>query len=257
MKITWNGLTDKGSVREANEDSVYLNGDIVSMQDNFQSAVYKGDITGNVLCFAVADGMGGHEAGEIASRMTLEMLSDEISRNGARFLKDPELIKTSITGISGEINRYAASTAKWGMGTTLVGLIFNDEKFFVYNVGDSRVYILRDGYLSQKTRDHSLVQQVGGNAPKNLITSSIGGGSDRITVDIFDLTGKVRVNDLFIICSDGLTDFDVDKFYDEFELLINENKNDLSLLNKSLFDYALKQGSADNISVISIMVTEE
>jgi len=257
MKIKYSCLTDTGPVRKINEDSLYLNGEIINMLDSYISPeITEMNITGDVTCFSVADGMGGHEAGEIASRMTLEKFSALIKKHGNTLIDESDLLKKGIEGIHAEINEYGYTTNKTGMGTTLVGAIFNNEKFIVFNVGDSRLYILRDGYLVQKTRDHSLFEQLGGNTPKNYITSSIGGGVENITIDIFDLAGKVRKNDLIIICSDGLTDFNLDEIYDEFEALINGTKDDLKVLNRSLYKNALDHGSADNISVISILVLE-
>lgn len=255
MKIEYSCLTDKGIVREINEDSILCKDQIINMQDHYESEKIAEELLSeNFHYFAVADGMGGHDAGEVASRLTLEKLLEYFQKDNSAILDEPEKLKSAISRIHDEVNYYGELNNNRGMGSTLVGAVFNNAKFFVFNVGDSRLYILRDGYLAQKTRDHSLAEQVGGNVPKNYITSSIGGGSKDITIDIFDLTDKIKNNDLVIICSDGLTDFDMDRYYDDFESLIESHKNDLDKLNRSLLDFAVEHGSADNISIISITI---
>jgi len=257
MKIEYSCLTDKGVVREINEDSILCKDQIINMHDHYESEkIVEELLSENIHYFAVADGMGGHDAGEVASRLTLEKILNNFQKDAVLYLDNTDKLKQMILSVHDEINEFADMNNNKGMGTTLVGTIFNNDKFFVFNIGDSRLYIFRDGYLAQKTRDHSLAEQVGGNVPKNYITSSIGGGYKDITIDIFDLTGKIKNNDLIIICSDGLTDFNMDKYYDDIESLISKNKNDLKKLNCSLLDFAIEHGSADNISVISILLKD-
>jgi protein phosphatase len=242
-------------VRQANEDSILCNEEIINLRDHYESpeAIYV-EIQDDVICFSVADGMGGHEAGEIASRLTLEKLSEQIKKNSVSLLNETDMLKSVIETIHAEITEFGNVSGKKGMGTTLAGAIFNENKFIVFNVGDSRLYTFRDGYLAQQTRDHSLAEQMGGGVPKNYITSSIGGGIKNITIDFFDLTGKVKKDDLIIICSDGLTDIDMDKYYDEIELLIYRNINDLKKLNSELLAFSLSNGSSDNVSLITIKI---
>ncbi|HRX48914.1 MAG TPA: protein phosphatase 2C domain-containing protein [Spirochaetota bacterium] len=257
MKIEYSCLTDKGVVREINEDSILCKDQIINMHDHYESEKIAEELLSeNIHYFAVADGMGGHDAGEVASRLTLEKILNNFQKDAVLYLDNTDKLKQMILSVHDEINEFADMNNNKGMGTTLVGTIFNKDKFLAFNIGDSRLYIFRDGYLAQKTRDHSLAEQVGGNVPKNYITSSIGGGYKDITIDIFDLTGKIKNNDLIIICSDGLTDFNMDKYYDDIESLISTNKNDLKKLNNSLLDFAIERGSADNISVISILLND-
>lgn len=254
MKIEYCCITDKGTVREKNEDSILCDGEIVNLQDHYESAeVRSKDISDDVLCFSVADGMGGHDAGEVASRFTLEKLLVKLNKDGKTFLNEPDLLKGVIEEIHREISEIGSNNGKKAMGSTLVGALFNREKFIVFNVGDSRLYMFRDGYLAQKTRDHSLAEQVGGNVPKNYITSSIGGGFQKITIDIYDLTGKVKINDIIILCSDGLTDIDMDKYYKDLEDIIKNNVSDLQKVNRELLSFSLEKGSSDNVSVVSVI----
>ena len=170
------------------------------------------------------------------------------------YLNDPTMLIELIKQIHKDVNEYGTGSGKQSMGTTLVGMLFNQEKFYLYNVGDSRIYLLRDGYLQQKTRDHSLKEQIGINVAKNFIISSIGGGKDDIIIDLYDLSDQIKDNDLFVISSDGLTDFNYEDSYDEFETLINDSKDKLDQLDRSLIRYAINKGSKDNISIISIFI---
>lgn len=255
MKIEYCCITDKGTVRKTNEDSLLCNGEIINFRDHYESPeVISLEVQGDAVCFSVADGMGGHEAGEIASRLTLEKLAEQIKKNGVYLLNETEMLKSVIEKIHVEITEIGSKSGKKGMGTTLVGAIFNNNEFIVFNVGDSRLYTFRDGYLAQKTRDHSLAEQMGGSVPKNYITSSIGGGIKNITIDIYEFTGKVKADDLILICSDGLTDIDMDKHYDEIESLIQNNIKDLKKLNSELLAFSLSNGSSDNVSIITIKI---
>ncbi len=255
MRIEYCCITDKGTVRQTNEDSILCDGEIVNFREHYESAeIFSRDVGEDVICFSVADGMGGHDAGEIASLLTLEKLSEQIKNNGVSLLDDTERLKGVIEKIHGEIAEFGSKSGKKAMGTTLVGAIFNERSFIVFNVGDSRLYTFRDGYLAQETRDHSLAEQMGGNVPRNYITSSIGGGISRITIDIFDLTGKIRDNDLVIICSDGLTDIDMDKHYDDIELIIQSNIGDLKRINRELLAFTLSKGSTDNVSIATVRI---
>ncbi len=104
----------------------------------------------------------GDEAGN-SSRLTLEKLAEQIKKNGVYLLNETEMLKSVLEKIHVEITEIGSKSGKKGMGTTLVGAIFNNNEFIVFNVGDSRLYTFRDGYLAQKTRDHSLAEQMGGS----------------------------------------------------------------------------------------------
>jgi serine/threonine protein phosphatase PrpC len=192
----------------------------------------------------------------VASRIVLEQLLAEIEEKWKQFLLEPELLKGVIEAIHTDISALGINKVKKEMGSTLVGALFNREKFIVFNAGDSRLYMFRDGYLAQKTRDHSLAEQVGGNVPRNYIISCIGGGFKDIMIDIYDLTGKVKVNDLVILCSDGLTDIDMDKNYNDLENIIKNNITDLQKMNRELLSFSLEHGSSDNVSVVSVFFKE-
>ncbi len=254
MKINYYAITGKGTVREANEDSILIDDLLINFEDHYMmDSIMEKDITNQPVWLSVADGMGGHEAGEVASRITLEKLRDAFAAESRELIKNPEKLKEVIAQIHSEVNLYGETAGNKGMGSTLTGALVNSENFLLYNVGDSRVYLFRDGYLQQKTRDHTLKEQTDLDVSKNIIVSSIGGGRDDIMIDIYDLTGHIRVNDLLIICSDGLTDIDMVNYYDEFEDLIDQNKSDILVLCKKLYNYSIEKYSSDNISIIVII----
>lgn len=254
MRIKYFGLTDKGKVRETNEDSILLNELIINNKDNYVlESLNELEVKGNPLWFAVADGMGGYNAGEVASKITLEKLLKGFKEKANEYINSTDGLKMFIKSIHDDVNRIGKETGNTGMGSTLVGSIFNDKRLLLFNVGDSKVFIYRGGYLQQKTKDHSLKEYMQIDSPKNVIISSIGGGKDDIIIDIYDLSGKIKDNDLMLLCSDGLFDIDMDKYYDAIEDVIGNNKADLSQLCKQLLTFSLEKGSRDNISLIAVL----
>ncbi len=254
MKINYYATTCKGPVREANEDSILIGDLLINFEDHYEmESIMEINITDQPVWFAVADGMGGHESGEVASRIALEKLRNVFTAESSELIKNLEKLREVIAQIHSEVNLYGESAGNKGMGTTLAGVLFNSEKFLLYNVGDSRVYFFRNGFLQQKTRDHTLKEQTGLDVAGNIIVSSIGGGKDDIMIDIYDLTGQIKYNDLLIICSDGLTDIDIVNYYDEFEDLIGQNISDIRILCKNLYIYSIEKYSSDNISIIVIV----
>jgi len=239
------GISDKGCVRVANEDNIWI------------------DKSGKVLL--LADGMGGHERGADASRIAIEIFSDQLS---------PDVIKAQlneITAVSGVPSKYASlytivfravrKAAKTiceknrelklerYMGTTIVGLLMKEEKLFWFNIGDSRIYSLRDSRLMCITADHSAYaewQEAGaiGPAPgKNLITRAIGNDPE-VEADIeYD---EKKSNDIYLLCSDGLTDIVSDEKIEE----ILKGSHDIPGKANLLVNEALSAGGRDNISVI-------
>ena len=132
------------------------------------------------------------------------------------------------------------------MGTTLVGFIHYDGKFFWMNCGDSRLYRLRDGKLTQVSTDHSLRNAYGNNEPSNIIINCIGGGCQTSYLDICEFRDQVQQGDIYMLCSDGLNDMIDDKII-EAELTTNGTAN-------ALIEAAYAAGGGDNVSVAVIKV---
>ncbi len=246
-KIEIVGKTDTGLVRDHNED-------VISCDEDLGLAV-------------LADGMGGHRGGEVASSITVSTILESLSKK-LKKIKPGETDEE--TGYSLEsiavheainlanANVYASSsenTQYRGMGTTVVVLLFYDNRFTVAHVGDSRLYRLRDDVLEQITRDHSLMQELidrGFYTPeqarkslnKNLVTRAIGIEA-KIQVDI--LEDVAQTDDIYLLCSDGVTDMIED---DLIYKTIMENSKDLSTVASVLVRQANEHGGKDNASAI-------
>lgn len=233
-------ITDKGKKRKLNQDYVYT------------SEMPIGNLP-NV--FIVADGMGGHNAGDYASKYTVETIVKEIEHS---FEKNPVKILEKAIGEANTHIREKASEdeALSGMGTTVVAATCLGKHLKVANVGDSRLYIMNQNEIRQITRDHSLVEEMvrmGGidretarNHPdKNIITRAVG-VKESVEVDFFDV--ELQENDLVLMCSDGLTNMLEDE---EIRMILN-GQRDIVEKAEELVKAANNNGGKDNISVILI-----
>jgi PPM family protein phosphatase len=241
MRLVFAAATDVGRMRKNNEDS-YLSSQPVA---------------------AVADGMGGHSAGEVASAIAIE----ELAALGSRGPWENETaatddLKQAILRANRRIRETAAGDRKLnGMGTTLVALLEDGDMVHVANVGDSRGYLLRQGELSQVTVDHSLVQELvddGRLSPedaerhpqRSVITRAL--GIDReVEFDLF--TYKLQVGDRLLLCSDGLSDV-VEPAQIRNVLLRVRNSHQAA---RKLVTVANEQGGPDNITVIVVDAVDE
>jgi protein phosphatase len=209
--------------------------------------------------FAVADGMGGAQAGEIASRLAAAALedSDPGSKSGAE----------RVTSLIQEANRRVheraiADPATSGMGTTMTVALVEGTKVTFGHVGDSRAYRYRDGAIEQITEDHSLVNELlksGKLSPeeadthpqRSVITRAVGTDPD---VDVDSFTIDAEVGDVFLICSDGLTDMVDDE---DIRSVLEKFHDDLDRATKSLVSAANRGGGEDNITVIAFEISED
>jgi protein phosphatase len=195
VHITCAGRTDVGIIRSGNED-------------NFLMVPDRG-------IFVVADGMGGHAAGEVASEMAVRYVARELgSLKGLGDDQVADRMRTAVRAANGAIfQRTLTEHDKRGMGTTVTSLVLYDTRFLIGQVGDSRAYLHRDGNLIQLTKDHSYVQeqvdagyltpeQARSHPYSNVITRCVGANSD-VMPDIY--LGTVKAQDLFLLASDGLT----------------------------------------------------
>ena len=244
--LSYSGISDKGQVRKENED------DFLVMEKH--------------CLFCVADGMGGQEAGKLASRTTLESVAKSMNYlNGPEdvtmpygltddMLKQPLL--ANITQFSNsQVNKKSAGRT---MGSTLVAAHFTENSLDIAHVGDSRLYLRREGQLTQLTEDHSLVyelyklgkitqQEMHEHQMRNVITRAIGANTSvEPTLGHID----VLAGDIFLLCSDGLTNMlEAGKMMQIFE-----NDSNLSSLAHSFITQANDAGGRDNITVLLISV---
>ncbi|QUF82433.1 Stp1/IreP family PP2C-type Ser/Thr phosphatase [Clostridium butyricum] len=229
-------VSDVGLRRKLNEDSAcYL-----------ERADFK--------IYVVADGMGGHNAGEVASKMAAEQIVQYIDENYS--LEGEEtLISNAIKAANEDIYKFSKTNDKLnGMGTTVTAALVTPKFIYIANVGDSCCMAFKNGELKKITKDHSLVQELldsgtiseveAVNHPKkNIITRALG-TCIHVEVDVFRL--DINQYNLFILCSDGLTN-EVTK-EDILKIIDNEN-NYISIAN-NLVDLAKEKGGRDNITVL-------
>ena len=234
------GKTDIGHVRSKNEDHYLISPE-------------------HIFC-AVADGMGGAAAGEIASQFFIDTASEILSENFSRSEDEVSYRVKKIFSFANErILEYAnKNPGHEGMGCTAELLAFYDKGFILGHIGDSRTYLFRKGYLKQITKDHTIIQQqveAGIISPentknhplRNVLIQAVGHNKE-LSLDIF--RGDIFHEDLFLLCSDGLTDM-LDT--DQIEEII---RSDIDIDRKAteLIDWSKKAGGSDNITVVIVTI---
>ena len=229
-----------GCVRSNNEDMVLAYNKFV------RSDVYQTEFmteNNNRFVIALADGMGGHNAGEVASSDALTNLQFFVNDLPSGLAKG-EFEEMLIEWL-GSINAMIDSKGKVDptmaeMGTTLVGIIYYEGTYFWVNCGDSRLYRLRNGHLQQISTDHSLNNMTGQTKHSNVITNCIGAGCRTSYLDIFEFTADFLSGDTYMLCSDGLNDMVPN---DKIEQLMNEGAT-----ANALCEAAIAAGGYDNVS---------
>ena len=231
--------TDIGRKRKINQDCI------------FSCEVPLGNLPN---LFIVADGMGGHNAGDYASSYTVKAIEREVMINEST--EPVKIIKEAIECANAEIFRKAEAEKDFqGMGTTAVVATIVDDIMYVANVGDSRLYVAGGSDLTQVTQDHSLIAEMvrlgeltpeeGRHHPdKNIITRAIG-TSEEVRIDFFDM--KLERGNQILMCSDGLTNMVGDDRI--FEILRGRDTDDVA---QTLVDEANLNGGRDNIAVIVV-----
>jgi protein phosphatase len=244
VKLLHAARTDVGMIRSGNEDNFAV------------------DTSPTRGIFIVADGMGGHAAGEVASEMAVQIVQRELAQVRTLDTDDVvQLVAGSLKRANRAIHdRTLTEVDKQGMGTTVSALIISGSRYLIGQVGDSRVYLLRDGNISQLTKDHSYVQEqvdAGFLTPEqaryhpysNVITRCVGAGND-VEPDIY--RGEVRVGDLYLVASDGLTGMVDDRRL--AQLLSSRAEPERKV--QSLIAEANGRGGLDNITAIIVQVLE-
>lgn len=231
-------VTDVGLKRAVNQDYVFNTDESVGSFGNL---------------YIVADGMGGHNAGDMASRICVETVIESIRES--KLITPVSVLEEAIRLAHEKVVEVAGSAPEYeGMGTTVVISTVADDKLFVANIGDSRLYLLRDS-LEQITEDHSLVEEmvksgeitkekVRSHPNKNIITRALGVGAE-VQADFFQI--DINENDIILMCSDGLTNMmeDID-----IEYTIKNNRDNLEKAMMELLTKANEAGGKDNITVL-------
>lgn len=248
LKLAIHGVTDVGMNREHNEDSIGWDADM-----------------GLVL---LADGMGGHNAGEVASELAVATIRDALhdvlipELVEANVINFADAVREAVVYANEEIHQQAHERVECaGMGTTLVLTLFHNGKVTYAHVGDSRIYRLRNGAIEQITSDHSLVQEMVDSGylseeeallstNRNLITRALGIAPD-VEVDV--ITDDIEQDDVYLLCSDGLSDMVSDA---DLQATLLQHRQNLGAAAQALVDLANARGGSDNISVILVAFNE-
>lgn len=242
--------TDTGCVREANED----NGRHIKPNDQ-ELFRRKGTLT------IVADGMGGHSSGEVASEMAVDLIGDYYYRDETR--ETGAALKNAVEEASRVIHETSLSDEKYfGMGTTVVALVLQNNLAYPVHVGDSRLYLLRGNDFRQITEDHSQVmemvkygiitrEEAKNHDDKNVILRAMGTQA-AVEAELSD-PFVYENGDTFLLCSDGLSDLVED--YEMGEILLTAS--DIYEAGERLIDLAKERGGHDNITVGIVRAAEE
>jgi protein phosphatase len=244
VKLLHAARTDVGMIRSGNEDNFTV------------------DASATRGIFIVADGMGGHAAGEVASEMAVQIVQRELAPiHDLEGEEVVQIVATALRKANRAIHdRTLTEVDKQGMGTTASVLVLAGSRYLIGQIGDSRVYLLRDGSFSQLTKDHSYVQEqvdAGFLTPEqaryhpysNVITRCVGASPD-VEPDIY--RGEMRTGDLFLVASDGLTGMVDDR---RLAHLLNSRAEPERKV-QSLISEANGRGGLDNITAIIVQVLE-
>lgn len=256
MEVRASGLSDVGLQREGNEDAFA--------------------VQSSLGLYIVADGMGGHLAGEVASRVAVEIITKGFERWMETDTPEDELFGYPDASLS-KVGNYLLSSIRLanrviyemateyeqynGMGTTIVALLVKPGLIVAANVGDSRMYMVRDGRIERMSKDHTIVsehiemgvmtEEEAVRSPlRHILTRNLG-SAEHVDAEVFEIVPSGR--DRFILCTDGLTDLANDK-----EILgVAQKERDPELLCRSLVDLALERGGHDNTTVVSVFLEDE
>jgi protein phosphatase len=248
VRITCQALSDVGRKRKGNEDALFL---------NEQQRLY-----------VVADGMGGHAAGEVASRVAVDAIAEFVELTGGNqeitwpFGLDDSIsyegnrLKTAVRHANSRVLEATRESAEYeGMATTVAAVLVDGDVANLAHVGDSRIYLWSEGEIQLLTRDHSWVneqiengaispEQARSHPLRNVVTRALGGRPD-LVVDI--QSRRMAVGDMLLLCSDGLTTMVPDE---EIARVLGESNGDVSGAVKSLVGLANERGGEDNITVV-------
>jgi serine/threonine protein phosphatase PrpC len=254
VKISYQAVTDTGRKRKGNEDSLFVNA-----EQNL---------------FVVADGMGGHAAGEVASRLAVDAINEFVCLTGddeeitwpygldETISYDGNRLKTAIRYANRKVLEATKEKSEYeGMATTVAAVLVDDDSANLGHVGDSRIYLLRAGQITQLTTDHSWVNEqiVGGmispdqartHPLRNVVTRALGGKND-LMVDM--KVHKIEPGDMLLLCSDGLTTMMPDE---DIARVIGEANGDVEKAARALVAAANAKGGEDNITVLILRFEE-
>lgn len=246
MNLSIDAISDMGCVRQNNEDMILVEDEFI----RDASARKEIEAGHGISLVAVSDGMGGHNAGELASEFVLRKMAAALSslqtQGGSGAIR--EEVERHVQEIHASLNELGKANPEMnGLGCTFTGLLFYGQGLCSIHVGDSRLYRLRGSFITRLTSDHTLSELLKDDSiPKNQLANCFGGNSPDIFCDFADITDRVSPGDLLLICSDGLNG----------ELTDEEIADILhgGLGARGLVDGSRERGARDNVSCVVISV---
>jgi protein phosphatase len=235
------GITDKGKVRKKNEDSILISNETIGSLKNL---------------YIISDGMGGHNAGEVASEKSITYFVEFITEREVEGAGLLDFLVDASKFANAKVLEYAAQNENFkGMGATFTACVIENGKVHISHVGDSRAYLIGRGEISQLTTDHTYVyemvksgiitkEEAKKHPNKNIITRAIG-VYDALEIDCY--AKEISKEDIILICSDGLTNM-----LDDSDIMDIALNNPLEKIANVLVEAANARGGEDNISVIAI-----
>lgn len=251
-KISSVAVTNVGNVRDNNEDNFYVNENYKKSTSTLTEYYEESNIREQYI-YAVCDGMGGEELGEAASMVAVKTLA----------LYQETDIKSNIMNYIQEANKLICDEIEKNdgvrMGTTLALLYINDGKAIAYNIGDSRAYLFRKNKLIQLSEDHTQAQRLvdmgllkksaaANHKDKHKLTQHLGIFPDELIIEPYKSQEiNIKQNDIFLLCSDGLTDMLSD---DDITVILSNKQEGIGTLAKRLISKALEKGGKDNVTIV-------
>lgn len=261
MLIEGSVITDIGKIRQNNEDNFFLNG-LYRRDTGSNSFASTQMADGRLAVYAVCDGMGGEEYGEIASLCAASAL-DILVKNQC----PEDWLEEYINNVQSDILNNSHKLLSENMGSTLALLYFKDNTAHIANLGDSRIYLFRNGRLRQLTKDHTQASLLIDNGlleadiarkhiSRHILTRYLGTGNSITVKDLYRAENiKICKEDIFLLCSDGLTDMLEDS---EIEGYIGKTlKDGTGRIVQYLCSKALEAGGRDNITCIAVKVIKK
>jgi len=232
-----NALSDVGLVRKDNED-------------NYLVSPERG-------LFVVADGMGGHVGGQIASTLAIQTIDQYLALSLLETMTPAEILTEALLRANKAIYDHAQEQQYFGMGTTLTAALFHQNSLYIAHIGDSRAYLLRGEELTLLTQDHSYVNELfqsgtltleeAQNHPqRNILTRALG-TKEQTEVDVYNV--PVQPGDMLLLCTDGLY---TQVPAEEIRQVISQSGSDLKTVVRKLVNLALERGGNDNITVVLV-----
>lgn len=257
IKLSSAVVTDVGKVRGNNEDNYFINGRYKEDVDKLRD-LFTDDNERQVYAFAVCDGMGGEAYGEIASRIAAKSLNKFDAKKYDENIY--EYFEYANKLICDEIEKNDGAR----VGTTVALLYIKNNSAYCYNIGDSRIYRIRNDDIEQLTKDHTQAQSMvdmgllrredmNNHKGKHRLTQHLGIFPEELLIQAYE-TGKMNIekDDVYVLCSDGLTDM-----LDDSDILaVTRTCKDAEEISRSLADKALENGGKDNVTVVTVVIND-